>query len=271
MSDDSYFPYYPSDMATDPIVRWWSMELLGCYHQMIDYLWQTGGECPENLEVISGLFRCKRKVTAQKLWNKIKVKFDIVDGQISHRRVTKELQKLETKRLARQEAGRKGADARWSEHGNAINLPMANEKQTDGIPKPKPKPKPDINTQPQLQKDTHTGEGVPEIGVDEKSQTPVLELELQKRALTFGDQIEKLIPLHSRNERITFQRIVVHFCEMVRTYRADLDIFDRALKWAKEGHEIRARNPCGFFVAKVKEETGFEGLGMKLKRAGKAK
>lgn len=69
----------------------------------------------------------------------------------------------------------------------------------------------------------------------------------------------------SKHEATTFSRIAQHLSEQVRGGLAELEIFDRALGWADEAMSIQAKNPKGFFVAKVKEETGFTGRGLLLK------
>lgn len=114
------------------------------------------------------------------------------------------------------------------------------------------------------------GDEQAQIGIDENSLNPKLELGLQKRAVVFAEELEKIITLHSDGERTTFGRIIDHLMKVVRENGADLDIFDRALEWAREAVKCANRNPRGFFVAKVKEQTGFEGMGMRLKRKGRA-
>jgi uncharacterized protein YdaU (DUF1376 family) len=123
------FQYYPADLLSDPEVMLWDMESVGCYWQMISYLWINGGKVEVNSDFFCKLFRVNRKKTAEKLWNKIKGKFVIDNGIAMHKRVLKEMQRQEESRLRRQEAGKKGAKSRWHSHenenGNAKVLPLA--------------------------------------------------------------------------------------------------------------------------------------------------
>lgn len=113
------FQYYPADLISDPEVMFWDMEAVGAYWQMITYLWLNGGEFefkPDNLKV---LFRVNRKLSASKLWEKIKNKFVLSDGIVTHKRVSAEINKQRSSRLKRSAAGQKGAETRWNTDGNA--------------------------------------------------------------------------------------------------------------------------------------------------------
>lgn len=249
MPNPPAFQYYPADMATDTIVRFWSMEELGCYHQIIDYLWLNGGLMSEDLTVISKLFRVKRRDKAEKMWSKIKVKFKINDGTITHKRVTAEMQRQAETRLARQESGKKGADARWGKDGNATNLPMAKNASSTPITTPTPSSL---------------------IGIEENNLSGGVGLELEKQikvtSMRFRESLEKTFPRMSKHEATTFSRVTLHLSDMVRRGIAELEIFDKALGWADEAMSAGARNPKGLFVAKAKLMTGFTGQGLMLEK-----
>jgi len=91
---------------------------------MIDFLWINSGKLDGNssefLAKLCGIFRVSHQKRAQKLWENISRKFKIVDGIITHRRVTKEIQRQAESRLRRSEAGKKGMESRWNKDNNAI-------------------------------------------------------------------------------------------------------------------------------------------------------
>lgn len=58
----------------------WDMEAVGCYWQLITFLWLNGGKFEFNLENLCKLFRVNRKKTAEKLWKKIEKKFVFQNG-----------------------------------------------------------------------------------------------------------------------------------------------------------------------------------------------
>ena len=97
MANSPAFQYYPADMAADPICMFWTMEQMGCYHAMIDYLWLNSGEISGNSSdfpaKLCGIFRVSHQKRAQKLFENISKKFDNDNGVITHRRVLKEIQR----------------------------------------------------------------------------------------------------------------------------------------------------------------------------------
>jgi uncharacterized protein YdaU (DUF1376 family) len=115
------FQYYPSDLLSDPEVMFWDMEQIGCYWQMITFLWLNGGKFVFNEENMRRLFRVNKKITAVKLWNKIKNKFVLKDGIVTHKRVLKEMQKQEAARVKRSNAGKKGMESRWGKDNKVNN------------------------------------------------------------------------------------------------------------------------------------------------------
>jgi len=122
MTKSPAFQYYPDDMANDPQVQLWDMVQLGCYHQMLDYLWINGGKCEENIEIFRRIFRKNHKKISIKYWNNIKSKFKIENGIITHKRITKELQRQLDNRLRRSNAGKKGMAQRWGSDNNVTNV-----------------------------------------------------------------------------------------------------------------------------------------------------
>ena len=125
MENSPAYQNYPGDFFTDPEVMFWSMEMYGCYCKLINYLWLSGGYLPLNYERMAQLFCTKRRDRAELLFSKIKVKFQIIDEVISHKRVLEEIQKQENNRLMKSNAGKAGAKARWQTHDSAINKTIA--------------------------------------------------------------------------------------------------------------------------------------------------
>jgi uncharacterized protein YdaU (DUF1376 family) len=125
MANTPAFQYYPADLLSDPEVMFWDMESVGCYWQMITFLWLNGGKFEYNVGNLCKLFRKNHKKTAEKLWKKIEKKFSVENGIVTHKRVLKEMQKQEESRLRRSAAGRVGAKNKWNPDGNAIPKDMA--------------------------------------------------------------------------------------------------------------------------------------------------
>jgi len=127
MKNAPSFQFYPADLISDPDLLDWDMEMIGLYWWIICYLWVNGGLIESKPSIIQSLTRRKRIDKAMLIWNKIKFKFTIKDGYISHKRVTKEMQKQEAYRLKKINAGKVGADKRWHNQDSANDSPIAND------------------------------------------------------------------------------------------------------------------------------------------------
>ena len=125
MKNTPAFQYYPNDNLADPLMLDWDMEAVGAYTRLRDYLWVMGGKVEFNLKVFCRLFNVNRRTKAGQLWDKIRIMFVEDNGVITHQGLTIEMQKQAASRVRRQQAGLKGAKARWDGVSNAIEKPMA--------------------------------------------------------------------------------------------------------------------------------------------------
>jgi len=117
------FQSYPNDWKNDAITSDWDIEMIGAYRELIDAIWLNNGEYPLVFSKLSIIFRQKTKKTTEKMWNKIKIKFFIVENdgpQIHHKRVDEERQRLEANRLRSSNGGKKGMAKRWNKDKGLI-------------------------------------------------------------------------------------------------------------------------------------------------------
>ena len=126
MANSPAFQYYPADLISDPEVMFWDMEMLGAYWQMITFLWLNDGKFEFTLEKIRKIFRKKTEKTAKRLWKKIEKKFLVEDGIVTHRRVTKEMQRQAEYKLKRSKAGKKGMESRWHDDNKCYDFVITN-------------------------------------------------------------------------------------------------------------------------------------------------
>ena len=105
------------------------MEEIGAYWMLISVLWVENGDTEENIDNLRRIFRLFHRKKTRILWGKIQSKFIISNGIITHKRIQKELQRIEKYRLTKKKAGEKGAQKRWQSHkkenGTSIVLPIA--------------------------------------------------------------------------------------------------------------------------------------------------
>jgi len=119
---------------TDIDFQMMTAEERGVYCSLIFYLYCNNGKLDLNhntditllqnmtskLAVISG---CQRSGSEwHDLWAKIEHKFKIIDNTLTHKRVTEELEKAESYRKNKSDAGKKGMKNRWPD-----NTVMAND------------------------------------------------------------------------------------------------------------------------------------------------
>ena len=109
MKNTPAFQFYPNDILADPDMILWNMQALGAYWKLICYLWVSGGRCEFDIKVMTKLFNVRDPKRADKMWQRVREKFTVVDGVITHEGLLQQMQVQAESRLRRQAAAR----ARW--------------------------------------------------------------------------------------------------------------------------------------------------------------
>lgn len=109
MSERPFMQLYVSDFIGDTLHL--STEQIGAYMLLLMAMWNAGGKLPNDDAKLARVVRM-----SVKKWNAIKddllAFFDVGAVEISHNRLTKELQKSERKSQSRADAGAKGGTAK---------------------------------------------------------------------------------------------------------------------------------------------------------------
>lgn len=155
----------------------------GCYHSLIVYLGCSGGTLPNDRSALRILCNANEEVF-ETFWKKYSRKFIVKDGNIKHKRVSREIRKARKYLLQKSLAGKASGKARRT----AVERPLNG--RTNGVPTNK----------------TKTNIKEISISTNRKSQQK-LALEQQKLALDFDDKLEKLFGPFMRGERVTFRHI----------------------------------------------------------------
>jgi uncharacterized protein YdaU (DUF1376 family) len=115
---------YPNDWLLDSKTLTWNMELMGCYHQLIDHIWISGGRLEFSQANLKAIWKYRTRTQTLSKWNEIKCKFVLstFDGitYITHKRIDKERKRLIQQRLKKQGAGRLGGLQKAENFSNAI-------------------------------------------------------------------------------------------------------------------------------------------------------
>jgi uncharacterized protein YdaU (DUF1376 family) len=123
---------YPKDYLTDERVMVMTLEQEGAYNRLLDYSW-LHGSIPDDVTQLAPLCKTTPEHMAE-LWPGIAPCFvEKQPGRLVNRKLEKVRAEQKAYRKRRQEAGKKGAEARWSQEDNstanpiATTLPMAHD------------------------------------------------------------------------------------------------------------------------------------------------
>ena len=131
MADIKYVQLAAADFLADIDFQMMTAEERGVYCSIIFYLYANGGnikltdngaitllsDSSSKLAIISGCYKTGPEWAS--LWAKIKHKFIIDKGLVSHKRVTSEIEKARNYAADKSRAGKIGADKRWGSHSTA--------------------------------------------------------------------------------------------------------------------------------------------------------
>ncbi len=123
--------WYGREFLADPDVLKWDVERVGAYVLILHHVRESNGFSQLNDEEMRIVLRKKSIKKAQVLWSTIRHKFQLVNGCITHKRVTEQLQAQARHRFTKQLAGKVGAAKRWQTHDFTNGKPMADPLVTD--------------------------------------------------------------------------------------------------------------------------------------------
>jgi len=104
----------------------------GVYCSLILMLTSNDGKCMFEPRALSRVCNCESVEEFEKIWQRISKKFQLRNGTIRHKRVTKELKKAKHYRQLCSRAGLKGASKRWGGHSRPNGVAVAKETKRKG-------------------------------------------------------------------------------------------------------------------------------------------
>ncbi len=102
---------------SDLVFQAMNAEERGVYCSLLFYLYENNGRLPLNIETLKHLCNCEN---FEKVWQFIRQKFIVKKGFITHKRVSRELDKARQLSQAQSEKGVKGMKSRWHSDNTAI-------------------------------------------------------------------------------------------------------------------------------------------------------
>jgi len=230
LNEIKYVQLEPRAFLSDTEVQSWTAKEIGCYCQLIFYLYCNGGKCRFDLQMLARLCNCGRGFA--RVWDRISTKFTIIDGNVRHKRVDRELQ-IATERLEKSRAsGAKGAKVRWGDHSETNGEPIAKESKGNVIVKESK-----VNT-------SNTDTSLKTVSATSSV-----------RALSLNESLIAIIRPVNQSDRTCFRNVCNWVAEQITIGRFDEDIYSRVLDFATEAKH--GRNPAAMFMALMKKELEY--------------
>ena len=135
MSSRPFMQFYVSDFIGDTMHL--STEQVGAYLLLISAMWNAGGSLPNDETKLARITRMSVKKW-RSVADDVLAFFTLTDAEVTHKRLTSELQKVESKSQSRSIAGAKGARAKSLKNNDGA------EAIASGLLKHLPEPEPDI-------------------------------------------------------------------------------------------------------------------------------
>ena len=219
----------------------------GVYCSLVFYLYENNGVLPLNIEFLKHLCNCEN---FEKVWEFIKQKFNIKKGKITHKRVSREIERARQFSQLQSQRGVKANEVRWKEHRRRI------------------------------------AEGLPENPQVTKSEAKVSEVNESNNSNTNGSQIQSLISsirhdtldageLETLRFRIydilggifkgrtvsdstSLRNLTKWAKEQIEARKFEPEVFKRIVNIAVESKNGKSRKPIAVFFAQVKNELGYK-------------
>ena len=215
----------------------------GMYCSLILLLTSNDGKCDFDPRALSRMCNCDSLEEFEKIWQRISKKFQLRNGTIRHKRVTKELKKAKHFRQLFSNAGVKGAKKRW--HGDS---------PPNGPPNRGPIAK-ERKGNVKVSKDLTNTNTADHSAFTSDSLRTGSATGQQLSSLRFNDALGRIIPPRSRSDRTCFRNVTNWLVDGCAGGRFNGEIFERVLDYAKEARQ--GNKPAAMFMARLKEELGY--------------
>lgn len=219
----------------------------GLYCSLIFFLNSNDGKCEFDPPALSRLCNCNNEQEFEILWQNIAKKFQLRNGLIKHKRISKELRKAKNFYKACKQAGLRGAKKRWHGHNNPNRVTngraLAKGKKGNVIEKER-----EDNTS-----NSYSNNSISSSSNSVREQDA--EKTLQYAGLRFLEALERTIPPRNRSDRTCNQNVTRWLISGCREKKFNLEIFERVLDYAKEARA--GQKPAAVFMALLKKDLEY--------------
>ena len=268
----------PGAFLTDPDFIKMTPAQRGIYISLILALYCNNGQLKldKNIGKIRG---CSQKIFLS-LFSKISHKFRIKNGKIFHKKVSKVIAHQKKLMQIAKESGLKGAKVTWGAHGNENENEKGNETKTknvsnnisnsnisdclnskkDSTAQDSSNTNSSISTKNLIRPSNSLRKRIDNQikTMDELNFTndTVSNSRINVTAVRFIDSLGKYLFAKTRSDRSCFLNVSRFLADGCREGKFNLEIFDRALSYAKEAKS--GENPNALFMSLMRSQLGYE-------------
>jgi len=215
----------------------------GLYCSLILLLTSNDGKCTFDPQALSRMCNCQSVEEFEIIWQRISKKFQLRNGTIRHKRVTRELGRAKKLLQAKRRGGLSAARKRQQSTSIADSTAIAKEREGNV----------------KVSKDLTNTNTADRSACTSDSLRTGSTTGQQLSALRFNDALGRIIPPRSRSDRTCFRNVTNWLVDGCAGGRFNAEIFERVLDYAKQARQ--GKKPAAVFMAILKEELGYEKKG----------
>ncbi len=215
----------------------------GLYCSLILLLTSNDGKCTFDPQALSRMCNCQSVEEFEIIWQRISKKFQLRNGTIRHKRVTRELGRAKKLLQAKRRGGLSAARKRQQSTSIADSTAIAKEREGNV----------------KVSKDLTNTNTADHSACTSDSLRTGSTTGQQLSALRFNDALGRIIPPRSRSDRTCFRNVTNWLVDGCAGGRFNAEIFERVLDYAKQARQ--GKKPAAVFMAILKEELGYEKKG----------
>jgi len=212
----------------------------GLYCSLILLLTSNDGKCTFDPQALSRMCNCQSVEEFEIIWQRISKKFQLRNGTIRHKRVTRELGRAKKLLQAKRRGGLSAARKRQQSTSIADSTAIAKEREGNV----------------KVSKDLTNTNTADRSACTSDSLRTGSTTGQQLSALRFNDALGRIIPPRSRSDRTCFRNVTNWLVDGCAGGRFNAEIFERVLDYAKQARQ--GKKPAAVFMAILKEELGYE-------------
>jgi uncharacterized protein YdaU (DUF1376 family) len=246
---------------SDLIFQTMTAEERGVYCTLIFYLYENNGKLPFDIESLKHLCNCQ---DFDKVWEFIKQKFIIKNGKISHKRVSKELDRAKKLSQAQTEKAVKAATKRWQNDApsNAPGIAKGSEGKRSEV-----KVRENIETKsissiskgllPSVRDISKKPDIASQIQCLKSSTRLDPSASEQPDTVIFYDRLAAVFGGRTPADSTALRNLVRWLSDCVAKGAFTKGIYQRVIDMAADSKNGSSRKPIAVFFAQVKRDLGY--------------